>query len=101
MSVNRDMRNYKLQRNRPVRSPSGAPKDNWIDIKDIKAAVYKKDDMRVFSSEKYIESTHVGLTYCKEIATNINRLICNDIVYDVIGCNPDGRLTVLLLKAVT
>ena len=98
MSINRDMKKYMLQENHPIRSPSGAEKDNWIDVKEIDAAVYKKNDMKVVASEKYIESTHTGLSYCKDIQADTFRLVRNNAVYAITDCNTEGRLTNLLLK---
>lgn len=100
MSINRDMRKYMLQENNPVRSPSGAEKDNWIDVREINAAVYKKNDMKVVASEKYIESTHTGLTYCKAIKSDVFRLVRDNTVYAITDCNTEARLTNLLLKVV-
>ena len=89
-----------LQHNVPVRSPSGAPKDNWVDVMLIGVAVYKKNDLKVVASEKYVESTHTGLTYYKDIYTGQFRLVRGDIVYIITDCNTEGRLTNLLLKVV-
>ena len=100
MSINRDMRKYMLQENHPVRSPSGAEKDNWIDIEEINAAVYKKNDMKVVASEKYIESTHTGLTYYKDIKSDLFRLVRDNTIYEITACNTEARLTNLLLKVV-
>lgn len=100
MSVNRDMKKYMLQHNETVRSPSGAEKDNWVDVRDIDVAVYKKNDMKVVASEKYIESTHTGLTYCKDIRADSFRLVKGGVTYMVTDCNTEGRLANLLLKVV-
>lgn len=100
MSINRDMKKYMLQHNDPVRSPSGAPKDIWTDVREIDVAVYKKNDLKVVASEKYIESTHTGLTYCRDIQADTFRLVLNDVIYTITDCNTEGRLTNLLLKAV-
>ena len=100
MSVNRDVKKYMLQRNEPIRSPSGALKDNWTDVREINIAVYKKNDLKVVASEKYIESTHTGLTYCKDIQADVFRLVRNNSVYAITDCNTEGRLTNLLLKVV-
>ena len=54
MSINRDMKEYTLQRNEPVRTSSGAEKASWVDKGTIRAAVYKKNDLKVSVSEKYI-----------------------------------------------
>lgn len=101
MSFQRDMKKYKLQKNMPERSPSGASKDIWVDVGDIDVAVYKKNDMRVVASEKYVESSHTGLTYCREIKADVYRLVRGDVVYLVTDSNSEGRMTNLLLKVVT
>lgn len=100
MSINRDMKKYMLQHNEHVRSPSGAPKDNWVDVREIDVAIYKKNDMKVVASEMYIESTHTGLTCCKDIQADAYRLIRGGTVYDITDCNTESRLTNLLLKVV-
>lgn len=101
MSINRDMKEYTLQHNEPVRTPSGAEKASWVDKGTIRAAVYKKNDMKVSASEKYIESTHTGLTRCKDIDSDGYRLVGNDgTIYEITDCNTEGRLTNLLLKVV-
>ena len=47
MSINRDMKPYRLQKEETVRTPSGAEKQKWIDMGTVEAAVYKKNDMKV------------------------------------------------------
>ena len=98
MSINRDMKSYRLQKEETVRTPSGAEKQKWIDMGGVKAAVYKKNDMKVAASATYLESTHIGLTRCKSIKGY--RLVKDDVVYRIIDCNPQGRMTNLLLKVV-
>lgn len=100
MSINRDMKKYVLERKETTRTPSGASREEWRRVKEIMAAVYKKNDMRVVSSEKYMKSTHSGLTHCKEIKADEYRLIRNGTVYEITDCNTEGRLTNLLLKVV-
>lgn len=100
MSVNRNMKEYILQHNEPVRTHSGSEKANWIEKGRIQAAVYKKNDMKVSASEKYIESTHTGVTRCKDIDSDGYRLVRNGIIYVITDCNTEGRLTNLLLKVV-
>ena len=100
MSINRDMKEYTLQHNEPARTPSGAEKASWVDKGTIRAAVYKKNDLKVSASEKYIESTHTGLTYCKDIDSDGYRLVRNKVIYEITDCNTEGRLTNLLLKVV-
>ncbi|MCI6468128.1 MAG: phage head-tail adapter protein [Faecalicatena sp.] len=101
MSVNRSMKKYMLQKNNPVRSPSGAEKYIWTDVMEIDAAVYKKNDFKVITSEKYMESTHVGLTYYKDIQSDSFRLIRDNTVYEITDCNTEGRFANILLKVVT
>ena len=100
MSINRDMKEYTLQHNEPVRTPSGAEKASWVDKGTIRAAVYKKNDMKVSASEKYIESTHTGLTRCKDIDSDGYRLVRDGVIYEITDCNTEGRLTNLLLRMV-
>lgn len=100
MSINRDMKKYVLEHKETARTPSGALREEWRRVKEIMAAVYKKNDMRVVSSEKYMKSTHSGLTHCKEIKADEYRLIRNGTVYEITDCNTEGRLTNLLLKVV-
>mgnify|MGYP003100291351 CR=1 FL=1 len=100
MSINRDMKEYTLQQNEQVRTPSGAEKASWADKGTIRVAVYKKNDLKVSASEKYIESTHTGLTYCKDIDSDGYRLVRDGVVYEITDCNTEGRLTNLLLKVV-
>ena len=100
MSINRDMKSYRLQKEETVRTPSGAEKQKWIDMGGVKAAVYKKNYMKVAASATYLESTHIGLTRCKSIKAEGYRLVKDDVVYRIIDCNPQGRMTNLLLKVV-
>lgn len=100
MSVNRDMKRYVLQENRCVRSPSGAVKDDWVDVMPIDVAVHKKNAMKTVASEKYIESTHTGLTYYKGIETDRHRLVKDGTVFLIMDCNSESRLTNLLMKVV-
>lgn len=100
MSINRDMKKYTLQHNEPLRTSSGAEKAFWVDKGTIRAAVYKKNDLKISASEKYIESTHTGLTHCKDIDSDGCRLVRDKAIYEITDCNTEGRLTNLLLKMV-
>lgn len=100
MSINRDMKKYVLERKETTRTPSGASREEWRRVKEIMVAVYEKNDMRVVSFEKYMKSTHSGLTHYKEIKADGYRLIRNGTVYEITDCNTEGRLTNLLLKVV-
>lgn len=100
MSINRDMKKYTLQKNQSERTGSGAQKENWQDVDTINVAVYKKNDSKFVTSEKYMESTHTGLTYYRDISAEDCRLLDNDKIFEVMDCNTESRLTNLLLKVV-
>lgn len=100
MSINRDMEPYMLQEVRPIRSPSGAETQEWTDVEEISIAVYKTNGTKVVASAKYMESTHTGLTYRKDITADRCRLAKDGKVYVITDCNSGGRLTNLLLKGV-
>lgn len=100
MSINSEMKKVKLQVKGNVESLSGADKFIWKDVKETLVAIYKTNDMLSTQSIKYNSSSHTGLTFSKCIKEGINRLVDNDVVYEVIGANPKGRLNSLLLKVV-
>lgn len=100
MSVNRDMKKYVLQKSELIQTESGAGKENWVTKGVIEVAVYKKNDIKVIMSEKYMESTHTGLTHFRELEANGYRLVKDGVVYEITDCNTEGRLTNLLLKVV-
>ncbi|MBU9746582.1 phage head-tail adapter protein [Lachnospiraceae bacterium ASD3451] len=100
MSINRDMRIYALQKKENVRTDSGAEKVTWIDTGTITAAIRKKDELRMVANERYRESTHTGLTHRKDIRAFQFRILDGGIIYEIIDCNPEGRLSNLLLKVV-
>ena len=43
---------------------------------------------------------HTGLTHCKNIEAGKNRIVQNGVVYEVVYCNPESRLTNLLLEVI-
>lgn len=100
MSINSEMKKVKLQVKEKVESPSGAEKIIWKDVKDTLVAIYKTNDTLNTQSIKYNSSSHTGLTFNKEIKESVNRLVDNEVVYEVVGANPKGRLNSLLLKVV-
>ncbi len=42
MSINRDMKSYRAQKEETVRTPSGAEKQKWIDMGGVKAPFTRK-----------------------------------------------------------
>ena len=81
------MKEYTLQHDEPVRTPSGAEKTSWVDKGTIRAAIYKKNDLKVSASEKYIESNHTRLTQCKDIASDGYRRVRYKVTYETTLCN--------------
>ena len=108
MSINADMKPMRLQVKEEVQTPSGATKNNWVDKETIFVVINKTNDVgntqniryNSTQSVRYKSSTHTGLTRCKDIKVDINRLVDNEIVYEVTGVNPKARLTILFLKVV-
>ena len=108
MSINADMKPMTLQVKKEVETPSGATKYTWIEKETIFVVINRTNDVentqniRYNSNQsiRYNASTHTGLTRCKDIKEDINRLVDNDIVYEVTGVNPKGRLTTLFLEVV-
>lgn len=101
MSVNRDMRVYELWKKEKTRTASGAEDWKWNPTgKEIKVAVYKKNDMTSSGSEHYREATHTGQTHFKEMKAGTYQLRRDGRVFNVTDFNPDGRLVTMILKEV-
>ncbi|MGL4730330.1 MAG: hypothetical protein ACRCW0_01945 [Clostridium sp.] len=100
MSINANMKPIMLQKKEKTKAPSGANKETWVDVGNIDVAIYKTNDYRNTQSVRYNESTHTGLTHCKDIKEGVNRLVDGEVVYSLTSANPKGRLTTLLLKVV-
>lgn len=100
MSINRDMKRYDLEQRVSIRTDSGAEDFEWRKVCTIKVSVYKKNDRNVITSERYLESTHTGLTRYRNIVADKYRIVRDGVCYLITDCNPEGRLTNLLLKAV-
>lgn len=100
MSVITDMKPITLQEKVKIKSPSGAIKEDWKDIKIIDLALYLTDDMRYTQSVRYNESTHTGITFYKGLDKHINRFKEGSTIYSITKLNERGRFTNLLLKVV-
>lgn len=100
MAIVRDMKTSSLLEKKKVRTPSGAEKEDWEKKKDIRLAVYKKNDMLKYGSERYNDASHVGLTHEKGIKAGKHKVKYLGKEMDVLDCNENGRLTVLILKEV-
>ncbi|MBB6622237.1 hypothetical protein H7E67_02220 [Clostridium gasigenes] len=101
MGINSEMKKVKLQVKEYTESLAGADKPIWKDVKEPSlVAIYKTNDTLNTQSIRYNASSHTGLTFSKDIKEGINRLVENNVVYEVTSANPKGRLNSLLLKVV-
>lgn len=100
MAIERDMKTSSLLEKKKPRTPSGAEKENWEKKKNIRIAVYKKNDMLKYGSERYNDASHVGLTHEKGIKAGKHKVNYLGKEMNVLECNEDGRLSVLILKEV-
>lgn len=100
MAIARDMRTGSLLEKKKVRTPSGAEKENWEQKKNIRLAVYKKNDMLKYGSERYNDASHMGLTRERGIKAGKHKVNYLGKEMEVLESNENGRLTVLILKEV-
>ena len=100
MAIARDMRTGSLLEKKKVRTPSGAEKENWEKKKNIRLAVYKKNDMLKYGSERYNDASHVGLTHERGIKAGKHKVNYLGKEMEVLESNENGRLTALILKEV-
>lgn len=106
MSINSDMKLYALEKNMPSKTDSGAKKPNWGFVEDIYVTIRKKSDLIITQSARYNEATHIGLTHYKELKEGKYRLVkkgttsADDVVYNIIDCNPEGKFSAIILKVV-
>lgn len=100
MSINRDMRPCRLEVNSPVQTASGIKKPQWADVGEIMVAVYQTDQAVRYGSETYKETTHIGLTFERQIKAKKNRIIKDGVTYLVLSNDPQGRMAQLALKVV-
>lgn len=101
MSVYTDMVPAELAVNIPIKGKSGVKKDNFEKITDIQVAVYKNDSFKTTQNEKYKQSTHNALTFCKDFEENKEyKLRIGTTEMEVVYFNLTGRYTTLLLKEI-
>ncbi|MBO3312120.1 hypothetical protein [Clostridium perfringens] len=100
MSINSNMKSLILQEYRDIITPSMARKKEWVDLENpILIAIYETDSRVNTNNARYNESSHIGLTFNKEISSK-NRLKDGDKIYNIIGVNPQGRLSQVFLKVI-
>ncbi|MGL6186095.1 MAG: hypothetical protein ACRC1T_12030 [Clostridium chrysemydis] len=100
MSINSEMRKLTLQENKEIITKSMARKKDWVDVEEpILIAIYETDSRVNTNNAKWNESTHIGLTFNKDI-TPKNRLKDGEKIYTITGVNPQGRLYQVFLKVI-
>ncbi|HHD2745481.1 TPA: hypothetical protein ACOTGR_003343, partial [Clostridium perfringens] len=74
MSINSNMKSLILQEYRDIITPSMARKKEWVDLENpILIAIYETDSRVNTNNVRYNESSHIGLTFSKDISAK-NRL---------------------------
>ncbi|MBY0755026.1 hypothetical protein K5V21_06100 [Clostridium sardiniense] len=99
MSINGDMKKLTLQELREITTPSMARKKTWVDTDEILIAIYNTDSRVNTNNAMYNESSHIALTFNKNISGN-NRIKDGSRVYSIKGVNPQGRLNQVFLKVI-
>lgn len=94
------MKSFILQEEKEIKTPSLARKKVWVDLKEpCLIAIYETDSRVNTNNAIYNESTHIGLTFNKEISSK-NRLKDGYKIYNITGVNPQGRLSQIFLKVI-
>lgn len=101
MAINRDMKTCILQEKKRTRTASGAWAEKWASLSEIPVAIYQTSESIYATSERYKDSTHTGLTYCKDLKAGTFRIMDGDKIYQILSCDTRPRLTVLILKEVS
>ncbi|TGY43183.1 hypothetical protein E5346_12575 [Clostridium perfringens] len=100
MSINSNMKSLILQEYRDIITPSMTRKKEWVDLENpILISIYETDSRVNTNNARYNESSHIGLTFSKEISAK-NRLKDGDKIYNIIGVNLQGRLSQVFLKVI-
>lgn len=98
MSLMTDLKQATLMTFKSVSTPSGATKKTWQEEKTIKIAIYKVDEFYNPKGFKHSEVTHIGLTFEKDIQAKKNRILINNVQYEILNVDNSHRLTHLTLK---
>ena len=99
MSINRDMKECRLIKEVFTRTTSGVQRRDWKVSGTIQAAIYKKNESKMYGSEVYLQATHTGVTRSRNVKAG-DRLESDGVMYLIEDCNPDSRLTNLILKVI-
>lgn len=99
MSINRDMKECRLIKEVFTRTTSGVQRRDWKVSGTIQAAIYKKNESKMYGSEVYLQATHTGVTRSRNVKAG-DRLESDGVMYLIEDCNPDSRLMNLILKVI-
>ena len=98
MSLMTNLKQATLTTFTSVSTPSGATKKARSDVKTIKIAIHKVDEFYNPQGFKHSEVTHIGLTFEKDIQARKNRILINNVQYEILNVDNSHRLTHLTLK---
>lgn len=98
MSLMTNFKEATLMTFKSVPTPSGATKKTWQEEKTIKIAIHKVDEFYNPQGFKHSEVTHIGLTFERNIQARKNRVLINNIQYEILNVDNSHRLTHLTLK---
>lgn len=107
MAINRNMKSAILQVLEVTESKSGAKKKEWINVDDVDftIAIYKgsnRADSAIYNSNtiKVQSNTHIGITNYKSIKAYKNRIIQDDIIYEIISVSGSRKATLMLKEVI-
>lgn len=98
MGLMTNLRQAILTTFKSVSTPSGATKKAWSDVRNIKIAIHKVDEFYNPQGFKHSEVTHIGLTFERDIQARKNRILINNVQYEILNVDNSHRLTHLTLK---
>lgn len=98
MSLMTNFKEATLMTFKSVPTPSGATKKTWQEEKTIKIAIHKVDEFYNPQGFKHSEVTHIGLTFERDIQARKNRILINNVQYEILNVDNSHRLTHLTLK---
>lgn len=98
MSLMTNFKEATLMTFKSVSTPSGATKKTWQEEKTIKIAIHKVDEFYNPQGFKHSEVTHIGLTFERNIQARKNRILINNVQYEILNVDNSHRLTHLTLK---
>lgn len=100
MSINSRMKNAYIYSLYEKETASGAKKSTWAKIDKIQISISQVDQFVSTEKFRHKETTHQGLTYCKNLQAKKNRLEIDSKKYEILEVDNQHRFAVLSLKEV-